>query len=481
MSIVVGRGDEAVVEDTARYVARRLTRRGTPEISFYTREGLQVAVVIHRHERRGYLSPLLGPWVFDDSDDRLSVTMRWPLPDEDATRTNLCHQIENGRLTSARGNLFMWRVHYGLTSDVVVVTHDPFALENVTDDVHRLEPGERLVLDDGIIGVQEVQPLQKPAHPRFDSEQNAVALLAAVLPRCLSPFYGVDVGVLFSGGVDSSLIALLRSHSNARTILFAVIGPDSRDVDASQRAAEKLNLNLVTVPIDHHIVWEMLPELIYATGTTSQMDIAISIPMYAAAREAVKRGFVTLLSGQGPDELFGGYAHHVKILRERGPEALDETLWSQVSTTHRNNLERDEAVVAWAGGELWFPYVAPEVVDLALSIPPLWKVDPGGKPERKVIFRRAAVALGLDREIAEAPKSAAQFSSGSDRLLIEAVRHHCRSGENLSLRRARRHVQDVLDDIARYLHSGGVEGGEPGFDTSAADRLLAELDRMRGA
>jgi asparagine synthase (glutamine-hydrolysing) len=203
------------------------------------------------------------------------------------------------------------------------------------------------------------------------------------------------------------------------------------------------------VELNSEIVWDTLPELIYTIETSNQMDVEIALPFFLAAKKAVDEGCTTIISGQGPDELFAGYARHVKIFSEDGPKALEQQLWKEVSITHEANIERDVKAIAAHGGESFFPYLDQLFVRTALSIPVDWKIDPDGEPQRKVIFRELAQQMGLPKEIAFTPKSATQYSSGSAKLIIESIMENLESLESLSKKKAARRVQGVLNDISR--------------------------------
>ncbi|MHA2395989.1 MAG: asparagine synthase C-terminal domain-containing protein, partial [Candidatus Thorarchaeota archaeon] len=158
-----------------------------------------------------------------------------------------------------------------------------------------------------------------------------------------------------------------------------------------------------------------------------------------------------VISGQGPDELFAGYAKHVKTYVENGTEALREQLWSEVSITHEANIERDERAIASHGVEGFFPYLDQHFVRASLSVPVEWKVSPVGTPQRKVIFRELAQIMGVPDEIALTPKNATQYSSGSSKMLLESIIEHVDGFTELSRKKVSRQVQDVLDEIAYQI------------------------------
>lgn len=253
--------------------------------------------------------------------------------------------------------------------------------------------------------------------------------------------------VLFSGGVDSSLAALLTQRQCNETVLITARCDDSHDAKASVIAAEALAIELLEVRIDSDSLWQSLPEVVRSIGKSRRMDVEIAIPFFFAAREAKRRGFRLMVSGQGPDELFGGYARYEKMMLEQGPEKVEEALWRDVSTTYEMNIQRDVRVLQYYNIQAFFPYLHPNFVSLALSIPAALNIDPSKTPARKLIFRELALMMGVPRTIAMEQKRATQYSSGSSKMLIESMKGHIDYLKNKSRREIQLLVQTYLDQI----------------------------------
>jgi asparagine synthase (glutamine-hydrolysing) len=162
-----------------------------------------------------------------------------------------------------------------------------------------------------------------------------------------------------------------------------------------------------------------------------------------------------MVSGQGPDELFAGYARYVKVYEEHGEEELENHLWNDVSVTYEVNINRDTRAVGAHGLYTCFPYLYPSFVHAAMSIPGSYKVDLTRKPERKVVFRDLAITMGLPKEVAFAPKKATQYSSGSAKTIREAVAKFAEEAKGLSTSKVRTMIQTVLNRVGR--EAGGFE------------------------
>jgi asparagine synthase (glutamine-hydrolysing) len=344
--------------------------------------------------------------------------------------------------------------HYGRVDGSVLLATDKRSLwAGGISNVHSLNPGcELRVSWTGNITLEESLSIDEIVVVRGAPQEQLIQSLKQTL---LSSFSRLEdcakCAVLFSGGVDSSLAGLLASKRCSNTVLISTYAKGSRDASVVLHAADLLALDVIKVPMSDKIVWDLLPEVVYATECTRRMDIEIALPFFLAAREAGRQGIPLVVSGQGPDELFAGYAKHVRLYENRGEEALEVQLRKEVSITHETNIERDERAISFCGVDAWFPYFDHEFVKLALSIPANRKIAVGKTPERKIIFRELATELGLPMELAHAPKKATQYSSGAARMLSIAISEHVPECRDLTKRQLNLRVQDVLNYIAKQL------------------------------
>lgn len=289
-----------------------------------------------------------------------------------------------------------------------------------------------------------------PRKPNSKSE--ALTIMKRSLLDSFQQLEGIDkCGVLFSGGVDSSLAAVLSDRFCDEICLLTSHAEGSRDSQIVFKSAKKLNMHLIETQMDSENVWSTLPELIHAIQRYNRMDVEIALPIFLSSKEAKKIGIMDIVSGQGPDELFAGYARHVEVLKNEGGEALQRLLCEEISKTHDVNIDRDEKAITYNNVAAYFPYLDSEFIKIALSIPESWKIDLGKTPSRKVIFRKLAIEMGLPIELAMKPKDATQYSSGSSKIIIESIRNHILNSKSISRRRASAIVQDVFETIAFHV------------------------------
>jgi asparagine synthase (glutamine-hydrolysing) len=220
------------------------------------------------------------------------------------------------------------------------------------------------------------------------------------------------VAVSFSGGLDSSVLALLASR-HAEVVLCSAYASGSRDEAQAGKAAALLDLRLEAALLDEETLAKLAREAQLPPGEATVMDKALwciySTTSALARRE--KAGMILL--GQLADELFGGYRKYALRAREEGPGAAERMMHDDVRGCADRGFLRDEAACSeWA--EARFPFADEVVASFAEALPLDYKIRGG---ERKAVLRAAALELGLPEELARAPKKAAQFSSGAAKIL----------------------------------------------------------------
>ena len=232
---------------------------------------------------------------------------------------------------------------------------------------------------------------------------------------------GLDkVGIIFSGGVDSTLITRIAIDLGIKPILYSVGQEDSVDMKFSIKAAEWLDLPLKCQFIDEEIVGQNLAGVLDAIEEFNLMKIGVGMTAYLAAKMAHDDGLKVVLSGQGADELFGGYHRYLDFFHEKGEDAQND-LKNDVLNLYHVNLQRDDAACMAHGVELRVPYLDMKIINMAMNIPMKYKIKDEKDPLRKCILRMVASDLNVPEEIVYRPKKAAQYGSGIHKILIKKV------------------------------------------------------------
>jgi asparagine synthase (glutamine-hydrolysing) len=252
--------------------------------------------------------------------------------------------------------------------------------------------------------------------PRSDiikDETSVPDLIITTLSNILIKYLAPDCAILFSGGVDSSLITALSARYEPDLALITVGFSGSNDVKWASVAAQLLGVenSLILRIIELDDVESTIPCVMEALETADPMAISLGVPLYIACIVAKNRNTDLLLTGQGADELFGGY-HRYKEIAQKGASALNEAIATDVARLPMRDILRDNTVAEAAGIKLAAPFLDPEMIKLGLSVPAELKVrEFGGKMAGKYILRRAAENV-VHGEIAWRDKKAMQYGSG---------------------------------------------------------------------
>ena len=231
---------------------------------------------------------------------------------------------------------------------------------------------------------------------------------------------GLDkVGIIFSGGVDSTLIAKMASEY-CDVVLYTVGLEESEDILYAERASKDLGLELRKKIISREEYEDYLLNVTYAIDDIDLIKLSVGIPIYAASEMAKEDNIKVVLSGQGADELFGGYNRYNRILDSKGEEELKKTLYNDLMNIHKVNLERDDHCTMANSVELRVPFLDKSVVEVGLSLPIKYKIN---KNERKIILRDLAKEY-IPNYIANRPKKAAQYGSGSEKMIYSIARSY---------------------------------------------------------
>jgi asparagine synthase (glutamine-hydrolysing) len=244
----------------------------------------------------------------------------------------------------------------------------------------------------------------------------------------------VPYGLLISGGLDSSVIAALAATYAARRIetddqapawwpqqhSFAVGLADSPDLSMARQVARHIG------SVHHEITFtvqeglDALADVIYHLETFDVTTIRAGTPMYLMARKIRAMGIKMILSGEGADEIFGGYLYFHKA---PNPEEFFEETVRKLQQLHLFDcLRANKAMAAW-GVEARVPFLDREFLDIAMMIDPREKMIHGGRMEKWIV--RKAFESYLPREVAWRQKE--QFSDGVGYSWIDSLKAHAES------------------------------------------------------
>lgn len=244
-----------------------------------------------------------------------------------------------------------------------------------------------------------------------DSAREAIyaAIVAAVTKRAEGCRQGNrKFGVLLSGGVDSSFIALVLKKLGHKFPCFSVGMSGSKDLAAAKYAAKKLKLRLIFREYTLAAAEKIIKEAVKLLKTDDPVTIGIAATEVAALRLAAANKISVVFTGLGSEEIFAGYQRHV-IAKDINAEC-----WAGLRAMWQRDFIRDFAVAAKFKATALTPLLDKEVIVAAMRAKPEWKIS---NAEKKLILREIAAAAGLPKEIAFRPKLAAQYGSGFDKAM----------------------------------------------------------------
>ena len=220
-------------------------------------------------------------------------------------------------------------------------------------------------------------------------------------------------GIMFSGGVDSGLIALICKQMKANFICYAVGIENSTDVEAAKKAAKLLRVKLKFKIYSLEEAEAIFKKIIPIVGTDI-VSVGVGAVVYAAATLAKKDKVNYLFSGIGSEEIFAGYERHLV-------KDVNKECWNGLKAMYKRDLMRDLPIGKKLKIEYATPFLDDEVIKTAMQIPGNQKIN---KNYKKVVLREIAEEMGLDKSIAWRKKQAAQYGSKFDRAILRLAKRN---------------------------------------------------------
>ena len=378
------------------YNHQEIRERYRDTYSFQTGSDCEVILALYRDQGVNFLEQLNGIFAFALYDE------------------------EQEAFLVARDPIGVIPLYIGYDDDgKVYVSSELKALEGQCQRYEPFPPGHYLYSKDG-----EIRRYYK--RDWFDYEQVKDnggtaddvhhALEEAVRRQLMSD---VPYGVLLSGGLDSSVISAIAAKYAQRRVetggreaawwprlhSFAVGLKGAPDLAKARMVAEHIGT------VHHEINYtiqeglDAIRDVIYFIETYDVTTVRASTPMYLLARVIKSMGIKMVLSGEGADEVFGGYLYFHKAPNAK---AFHEETVRKLSKLHLYDcLRANKSLAAW-GVEGRVPFLDKEFLDVAMRLNPQLKMCPGQTVEKKIV--REAFAHMLPSEVAWRQKE--QFSDG---------------------------------------------------------------------
>src|SRR3989338_2757816 len=221
------------------------------------------------------------------------------------------------------------------------------------------------------------------------------------------------IGLLLSGGIDSSLLALMLKKASANFKCYTTVLDDKNlkepeDLKYSVELAKELNLNHKIIKIKTSKIPKLLKEIVPLIESTDTTKVGVALTFFSACKQASKDKCYIIVSGLGSEEIFAGYQRH-KESNDINKECLSGLL-----KIYERDLYRDNVIALYNTLENWIPFLNLELVKYAIRIPSKYKI----KGEiTKLILRETALKMGLPEKYAMRKKRAAQYGSNMNKAL----------------------------------------------------------------
>ncbi len=329
-----------------------------------------------------------------------------------------------------------------LTRGKILITRDPIGVKTLylgkTEDLYAFASERKVLWSIGIQHPTLVNPSQiiildpksiqqhssglelKRTRPSMIPLDGAREKLRELLCNAIKKLIGIGmgkIGILFSGGLDSSILAKIGKDLEADIVLYCAGVFNSKDLINARHSAAIIDLPIHIVQLDLNAIESALPHILTALEELHPMNLAIAIPLFFATQLAKHEGKVIVLCGQGADESLGGYRRYVNILETKGYTELYSHLQNDVIGLSIG-LQRECAISTATHVEFGFPYLDRTVLQFLLQLPAEYKIlKEDSTYIRKYILRLVAKDLGLPAQIHERPKLAAQFGAGAHKAL----------------------------------------------------------------
>ena len=387
------------------YNHQEIRRRYAGQYDFQTGSDCEVILALYRDKGVNFLEDISGIFAF------------------------VLYDEEKDAFLIARDPIGVIPLYIGYDSDgKVYVASELKALEGQCERYEPFLPGHYLWSEELRVKSEEFKlPLKRYYHRDwmdYDAvkdnpasvEDIRTSLTAAVKRQLMSD---VPYGVLLSGGLDSSVVSAIaekfsehRIEDNSQTRAywprlhsFAVGLKGAPDLEKARLVAEHIGT------VHHEINYtiqeglDAIRDVIYFIETYDVTTVRASTPMYLLARVIKSMGIKMVLSGEGADEIFGGYLYFHKAPNAKAFH--EETVRKLGKLYLYDCLRANKSLSAW-GVEGRVPFLDKEFLDVAMRTNPEAKMCPGQTIEKKIV--REAFADMLPEAVAWRQKE--QFSDG---------------------------------------------------------------------
>lgn len=335
---------------------------------------------------------------------------------------------KTGEIVLVRDRIGVRQLYYADTSDFIAFASERKALWKigVKEPTRCILPGSAVIIsqDGRLQSFQVADTLPKRTRIIHRTMASAIEAYRKALVNAMEKRTQdfQRIGIIFSGGIDSVLVAHLAAKMVPEVICYTGGVKGSSDIAYARQIAERLDLKLKVCELDNDEVEKLVPEVMNVIEDNNAGQVEVALPVYCAVKLAHQDGIKVMLTGQGADELFGGYSWYAKVAEKEGYKMLRRRMIEDLLLLYKETLEREDKITMAHSIELREPFLDPEVIMVSLATSLRLNVRGGHDSFGKHVHRKVAQSLGIPKDIAYRLKEAAQHGSGMHGMLDAIAR-----------------------------------------------------------
>ena len=328
-----------------------------------------------------------------------------------------CAIVEEGETILARDPVGARPLFYGAENGSFYFSTEMKGLRDyLRFDVQELPPGH---LYSSLGGIEPFEPYEPEVPEVGNLKETAQTLRELVIEAVRKRMKGVG-GVSLSGGLDSSIVAVIAKQFNSNLKLFtgAIKKAPGPDLENAKLMADFLDLEHHIYLITDEDIMDFIPEAVWYLESFDEDCISGIISNYYVSKLA-KEHTDSILVGEGADELFGGYRMVLKSPKVTGDDHREQLAQRLLDISYNTALRRLDR--GWMANAVDYqtPYLDQKVVAFSQKIPMKWKIY-GEKQVEKFILRDAFRDM-LPEKIANREKLRFAMGVGTDDVMDDLV------------------------------------------------------------
>jgi asparagine synthase (glutamine-hydrolysing) len=319
--------------------------------------------------------------------------------------------LDKGTFYLARDRLGVRPLYYGFSNHTLRFSSEIKGLVDSCQAVRSVPPGALLTSDQGVASIQPIEP----ASLTLDTPQAYASMLADLLMEAVVQCIpmNAEVGCWLSGGVDSSVVAALAQQSHGGLLTFSAGLEGAPDLESAKLVSRHLGTRHEARIYNLDDALRVLEEVIFHLESFDAPLVRSAIGNYLVAQLAAEH-VPFVLSGEGGDELFAGYAHQKEFASD---VELTLSVQEAIAALHNTALQRVDRSASAHHTRAGLPFLDPRVVSFALAVPSSLKIRGPDQMEKWLL--REALAEKLPAEVIWRRKAKFWEGAGAANLLAQ--------------------------------------------------------------